>query len=79
MGTSDYQKTCRKDQPKKPAKIEWIINTADGYDSAVEAGKPIVMVFGENGQWSKAMDKELDKEEFQNYQTSCVLEEHSFH
>ncbi len=54
-------------------KIEWITNTADGYDSAVHAQKPIVMVFGENGQWSQAMNKELENDEFQRLASKAVF------
>jgi hypothetical protein len=67
-----------RDMPQGPTdkgaeKIEWITNTADGYDAAVQAQKPIVMVFGENGQWSQAMNKELDKEEFQKLADKAVF------
>jgi len=72
-----WERQIIKDLPQGPTdktgKIEWITNTADGYDSAVQAGKPIVMVFGENGQWSQAMDKELDKEEFQKLSNKAVF------
>ena len=57
----------------KVEKINWITNTADGYDAAVQAKKAIVMVFGENGQWSQAMNKELDKEEFQRLSNQAVF------
>ncbi|MBS1952953.1 MAG: hypothetical protein JST89_02145 [Cyanobacteria bacterium SZAS-4] len=57
----------------KVEKINWVTNTADGYDAAVQAKKPIVMVFGENGQWSQAMNKELDKDEFQRLSNQAVF------
>ncbi len=57
----------------KVEKINWVTNTADGYDSAVQAKKPIVMVFGENGQWSQMMNKELDKEEFEKLSNKAVF------
>lgn len=60
-------------QTDRAQKIEWITNTADGYDAAVQAKKPIVMVFGENGQWSQAMNRELDKEEFQRLASKAVF------
>ncbi len=31
------------------------------------------MVFGENGQWSQAMNKELDKDEFQRLSNQAVF------
>ncbi|MFN8551862.1 MAG: hypothetical protein U0103_10265 [Candidatus Obscuribacterales bacterium] len=60
-------------QTDRAEKIDWITNTADGYDAAVQAKKPIVMVFGENGQWSQAMNRELDKEEFQRLASKAVF------
>ncbi|CAN5133607.1 hypothetical protein BH10CYA1_BH10CYA1_56660 [soil metagenome] len=57
----------------RTGKIEWITNTADGYDAAVQAKKAIVMVFGENGQWSQAMNNELDKDEFQRLSNQAVF------
>lgn len=57
----------------KTSKIEWTTNTADGYDSGVHQQKPIVMVFGENGTWSQAMNQELDKPEFQKLANQAVF------
>lgn len=72
-----WERLVVKDLPQgptdKPNKIEWITNTADGYDAAVQANKPIVMVFGENGKWSQAMANELQKEEFQRLSNQAVF------
>lgn len=66
-------KDAQQGPTDKVEKINWITNTADGYDSAVQAHKPIVMVFGENGQWSQAMNNELDKSEFQSLASKAVF------
>ncbi|HEY9678047.1 MAG TPA: hypothetical protein V6C76_08550 [Drouetiella sp.] len=72
-----WERQTIKDLPAGPtdkvAKIDWITNTADGYDKGVHEQKPIVMVFGENGQWSKALNSELDKSEFQRLSNQAVF------
>lgn len=72
-----WEKQIVKDLPEGPTdktgKIEWITNTADGYDKGVHEQKPIVMVFGENGTWSQALSKELDKPEFQKLAQQAVF------
>jgi hypothetical protein len=72
-----WERQVVKDLPQGPTdksnKIEWMTNTADGYDAAVHQQKPIVMVFGENGTWSQAMNKELDTAEFQKLGNQAVF------